>query len=62
MTDPKLPRGTLPADAQRRLVFASQVGLPGSIKRRVAIDAAYRWIEEQYPQYLKQGAYENGQS
>lgn len=47
-------RGELPLEAQRWLIAASEVGRPGSIHRRVAIDRAYRRIEEEYPQYLKQ--------
>lgn len=50
-----LRAGELPEEAQRWLRNAAQTGLPGSIKRRIAIDVAYRRIEEQYPQYLKQG-------
>lgn len=52
--DRSLPVGTLPLDAQRWLKAASEVGAPGSIHRRVAIDKAYRRIEDEYPQYLKQ--------
>jgi hypothetical protein len=58
---PPLPAGTLPDEAQRWLRFAAQVGLPGSIKRRIAINDAYRRIEETYPQYLKKED-SNGQS
>jgi hypothetical protein len=46
--------GHLPAEAQRWLIDASQSGRPGSARRAAAINAAYRRIEEQYPEYLKQ--------
>jgi hypothetical protein len=45
--------GTLPPDAQRWLREASQVGSPGSMARRRAIDLAYRRIDHKYPEYLK---------
>jgi len=51
--DPTLPRGTLPFPAQRWLREAAQVGEPGSINRRAAIQRAERRIEEEYPQYLR---------
>jgi hypothetical protein len=48
-----LRNGTLPPDAQRKLKMAAQVGSSGSIVRRSAIDRAYRYIEEKYPEYLR---------
>lgn len=45
--------GVLPTDAQLKLRTAAQVGTPGSMVRRRAIDKAYRYIEEKYPEYLK---------
>lgn len=59
--DPTLPRGALPLDAQRWLIDASQVGRPGSIHRRAAIQRAERRIEEEYPQYLRKEE-DHGQS
>jgi hypothetical protein len=50
--DPTLPVGTLPLDAVRKLQMAGRVGTPGSLVRRSAIDRAYRYVEERYPQYL----------
>lgn len=43
----------LPRDAERRLRDAAKTGTPGSLTRRRAIDRAYRFVEEQYPEYLK---------
>jgi hypothetical protein len=54
MSQRQLPKGTLPLDAQLRLQAASKVGKPGSIARRSAIDKAYRYIDDMYPEYLKQ--------
>lgn len=51
--DRTLPRGALPLDAQRKLQAAAKVGTPGSMVRRRAIDKAYRYIEQQYPEYLR---------
>jgi hypothetical protein len=45
--------GLLPDDARRRLIAASKVGEPNTLARQRAIDAAYRWIDERYPEYLK---------
>lgn len=45
--------GVLPHDARQKLITASRVGGPGTIARRSAIDRAYRYIEEKYPEYLK---------
>ena len=53
MRDDRLPAGTLPLDARLRLQAAAKVGKPGSIARRSAIDKAYRWIDDTYPEYLK---------
>lgn len=53
MSKENLPAGTLPHDAQLRLKAASQVGRPGSIARRSAINRAYKWIDTNYPEYLK---------
>lgn len=53
MTDRKLPTGMLPHDARVRLIAAAQVGKPGSIARRSAIERVYRWIDDTYPEYLK---------
>lgn len=47
-----LPRGTLPSDARQRLIAASKVGNPGTLARTAAINRAYRYIEERYPEYL----------
>lgn len=52
--DPRLPIGTLPAEAQYLLRSAAEVGTAGSVARTAAIQRAYRIIEERYPQYLKQ--------
>lgn len=52
--DEKLPAGTLPLDARLRLQAASKVGTPGSIVRRRAIEKAYRYIDDEYPEYLQQ--------
>ena len=54
MRDRPLPAGTLPLDAQLRLKAASQIGKPGSMARRSAIDKVYRYIDDTYPEYLKQ--------
>lgn len=43
----------LPLDARLKLQGAAQVGTPGSIARRRAIEKAYRYIDDTYPQYLK---------
>lgn len=48
-----LPSGTLPDDAQRRLKAANQIGRSGSIQRTRAIDQAYRYIEDTYPEFLR---------
>lgn len=53
MPERPAPAGTLPHDAQQRLKAAAQVGGPGTIARRAAIDRAYRYIDEKYPEYLK---------
>ena len=45
--------GILPPDAQLRLRTAASVGTPGSMVRRRAIDKAYRYIEQHYPEYLR---------
>lgn len=34
---------------------AAQIGEPGSLARRKAIDRAYLYIELHYPQFLKRG-------
>lgn len=44
----------LPRDARLKLQAAAQVGSPGSIVRRRAIEKAYRYIDDTYPEYLKQ--------
>lgn len=48
-----MKNGTLPRDAQQRLIAASKVGTPGSMVRRRAIDKAYRYIDQNYPEYLR---------
>ncbi len=45
--------GELPFDARQRLIAASKIGTPGSLARRAAIDRAYRYIETNYPEYLR---------
>lgn len=47
-----LPVGTLPLDARLRLQAAAKIGRSGSLVRMAAIDRAYRYIEERYPEYL----------
>lgn len=53
MAERPAPIGTLPPDAQLRLRTAAAVGGPGTLARRRAIDAAYRYIDRTYPEYLK---------
>lgn len=45
--------GELPRDARERLQAAAKVGRPGTITRASAIDRAYRYIEDTYPQFLR---------
>lgn len=47
-----LPVGTLPLDARLRLEAAGKIGRSGSMIRQSAINKAYRYIEERYPEYL----------
>jgi hypothetical protein len=46
--------GKLPRDAELELKAAAEVGKPGSAQRRQAIARAYRYVEINYPQYLKE--------
>lgn len=46
--------GFLPLDARLRLEAAGRVATPGSIARRRAIEKAYRYIDDTYPEYLKE--------
>lgn len=48
--------GFLPNDAERRLIEASKIGLPGSLTRAKAIDKVYAYIECYYPEYLRRGS------
>jgi hypothetical protein len=48
----KTRTGELPRDARQKLIAASKIGRSGSLVRRSAIDKAYRYIEERYPEYL----------
>lgn len=52
-TDGDKRRGILPRDAQRELKRAAEIGKPGSLARRKAIDRAYLYIELHYPEFLR---------
>lgn len=53
LPDRPILNGMLPRDARLRLQTAAQIGKPGSIARRRAIQKAYQYIDDTYPEYLR---------